>query len=106
VNVQGVHWVATEIVMTPNPKQRAIVLQRFIEIAEVRASITLVQHPHRTLIGFVLVHTVLLVTQQLQRDDPDHNRPRVSDDIHARAIFVGSADRCVSTHTHTTGPAL
>ncbi|ELR20503.1 RasGEF domain containing protein [Acanthamoeba castellanii str. Neff] len=31
---QGINWVATEIVMTPNPKQRAIVIQRFIEIAE------------------------------------------------------------------------
>jgi hypothetical protein len=36
-HVQGINWVATEIVMTPNPKQRAIVIQRFIEIAEVRA---------------------------------------------------------------------
>ncbi|KAL6044924.1 Son of sevenless 1 [Balamuthia mandrillaris] len=31
---QVCYWVATEIIMTPNPKQRSTVLQRFIEVAE------------------------------------------------------------------------
>jgi len=31
---RGINWVASEIITTPNPKQRAVVIKRFIEIAE------------------------------------------------------------------------
>ncbi len=40
-SLQVSFWVATEIIMTPNPKQRSLVIARFIEVAEVRPSLSL-----------------------------------------------------------------
>jgi hypothetical protein len=63
--------------MTPNPKQRAIVIQRFIEIAEVRCTGQWLFHRKPCLIAFRSTIIVLSLPQQLQRDDPDHQCPRV-----------------------------